>query len=246
MRLAATALMLAAALAASPAAAQEPAEPDTTKPLIISFDLGYVNASGNTDISTLNIGEDVRWRRQDWKWTQGFTLVNGSTDGEETANLVTTFLRGDWLTTDRLSVYGLVNYDRNKFGGISWRFDEGLGLAYQILNTAHQQLDGDLGAQLVQQRSIAGVDDNFAAGRVAATYRLLILEGSYFLEALEYLPSLEDGGNFRVNNETALVAPLARQFALKLSYLVRFNNRPPEPEFDKSDRFFTAGVQISF
>jgi putative salt-induced outer membrane protein YdiY len=49
-----------------------------------------------------------------------------------------------------------------------------------------------------------------------------------------------------VNNETALVAPLARQFALKLSYLVRFNNRPPEPELGKSDRFFTAGLQISF
>ena len=246
MRLVATALTLAVGLVATPAAAQDPAEPDTTKPLIIAIDLGYVNASGNTDVSTLNLGEEVLWRRESWEWSQGLTLVNGSTDGEQTANLLTTFLRGDWLASDRLSVYGLLNYDRNKFGGISGRFDEGLGLAYRIIETGFHQLDGELGAQLVQQRSITGVDDNFTAGRVAGTYRLQILEGSYFLESLEYLPSLEDGGDFRVNNETALVAPLARQFALKLSYLVRFNNRPPEPELGKSDRFFTAGLQISF
>jgi putative salt-induced outer membrane protein YdiY len=41
------------------------------------------------------------------------------------------------------------------------------------------------------------------------------------------------------------VAPLSTSVALRLSYIVKFNNTP-DPGFEKTDRLFSAGVQIAF
>ena len=43
----------------------------------------------------------------------------------------------------------------------------------------------------------------------------------------------------------ALVAPLSDVIALKLSYAIRFDNLP-EPGFEKTDRIFSSGVQVTF
>ena len=57
---------------------------------------------------------------------------------------------------------------------------------------------------------------------------------------------LEETDDFRINSETALVAPLSSHFALKLAYLIKFNNAPPSPELVKTDRTLTAGLQLSW
>jgi hypothetical protein len=42
-----------------------------------------------------------------------------------------------------------------------------------------------------------------------------------------------------------LTAPLSRPIALRVSYLIRFDNLP-EPGFETTDRILTTGVQIAF
>jgi putative salt-induced outer membrane protein YdiY len=58
------------------------------------------------------------------------------------------------------------------------------------------------------------------------------------------LPDLETSKDLRVNSETAIVAPLSARFAVKLGYLIRFDNLP-EPGFRKTDRLFTSGLQVT-
>jgi putative salt-induced outer membrane protein YdiY len=41
------------------------------------------------------------------------------------------------------------------------------------------------------------------------------------------------------------VAPLSRHLAIKLGYIVRFDNLP-EVGVQKTDRFLTTGLQVSF
>jgi putative salt-induced outer membrane protein YdiY len=48
-----------------------------------------------------------------------------------------------------------------------------------------------------------------------------------------------------MNAEASLVAPLSRHLALKLGYVLRFDNLP-EPGVEKTDRFLTSGLQITF
>jgi putative salt-induced outer membrane protein len=51
--------------------------------------------------------------------------------------------------------------------------------------------------------------------------------------------------DYRINSESALVAPLSQKVAIKLGYIVRFDNLP-EAGFLSTDRIFTSGLQVSF
>jgi hypothetical protein len=78
--------------------------------------------------SSLTVRERLEWKRPHFLWAQSDNAINGSTDGEASANLLAIGLRGDWKPQGRLSVYSLVNYDRNRFADIGRRFEEGGGL----------------------------------------------------------------------------------------------------------------------
>ena len=97
----------------------------------------------------------------------------------------------------------------------------------------------------MQQRNLEKESDSFLAGRAAELYRYTIKADTYFEERVEFLPNLETNEDYRVNAEANLVAPLSRHLALKLGYVVRFDNLP-EADVKKTDRFFTSGLQVSF
>jgi len=237
-------LLAAIVLGASQVHAQA-AKPDTAKPLKVTAGVAFVDASGNTEVSTLSINEKLEWKRPRFLWSQSITGLNSSTNGEESANLLAIGLRGDWKPKGRLSVYSLVNFDRNRFADIQRRFEEGLGLGYRLVDRPHHRLTTELGSQLVQQQNLQDMTDNFLAGRAAELYRYSFKEDTYFEERAEYLPNFEKTEDYRVNVEANLVAPLSRHLGLKLGYIVRFDNLP-EPTVKKTDRFFTSGLQVNF
>ena len=235
--------VVTASLIAPPIAGAQ--EADTARALRVSANIGFLDASGNTDVTTLNVGEKLEWTRPRFLWQQSFEAINGTTDGEESANLIATRLRGDWTPPGRLSVYALLGYDRNRFAGIGRRFEEGVGLSYKLLDQARHLLTTELGSQLVQQRSTTGLSDEFLAGRGAAQYRLTFRENSYFEALGEYLPNFETSEDYRLNTDLSLVAPLSRNLGIKLGYVVRFDNLP-QPGAEKTDRFLTTGLQVSY
>jgi putative salt-induced outer membrane protein len=227
------------------AAAAQDAKPDSVKPLKVTVGLAYLNASGNTDVTSLTLNERIEWKRPHFLWTQSANAVNSTNDGEESANLLAIGLRGDWKPKGRLSVYGLVNYDRNRFANIGRRFEEGAGLGYALIDRPRHRLTTELGSQFVQQENLEKVSDSFLAGRAAEVYRYTFKENSYVEERVEFLPNLETSEDYRMNGEAHLVAPLSQHLAIKLGYVVRFDNLP-EPGVKKTDRFLTSGLQVSF
>jgi putative salt-induced outer membrane protein YdiY len=231
--------MAVVAAAASPLSAQDAA------PLSATVDLGFVNAAGNTEVTTVNVGQELTATRGVWGVKQTFGVVYGRTDGVESASLWRAGLRGDRAVSEKLGIYLLGAFDRNRFAGITRRFEEGAGLVFRALETPTDRLEFEGGAGLTQQRSTEGVDNSFASARAAGTYRRTFAETSYAQLTTEVLPNLEESDDLRVNSAAELVAPLSQSIAMKLSYVLRFDNLP-EPGFEKTDRIFTAGLQVSF
>ena len=131
---------------------------------------------GNTDVTSLSVTERLEWTRPHFLWAQFVNVINGTTDGEESANLFAAGVRGDWKPQGRLSLYALVNYDRNRFANIGRRFEEGLGLGYTAIDRPKHRLTAELGGQFVQQRNLDRVSDEFLAGRAAELYRYTFRE----------------------------------------------------------------------
>lgn len=250
MSRAVTLLLALAALAgtAPTLRAQAPAPPtavaDTVKPLKATAALSFLSSGGNSEVTSLTVNERVEWKRPRYIWAQSANAVDGTTDGKKTANLLELGLRGDWTPPGRLSVYSLASYDRNRFAQIDHRTQEGLGLAYRLVENVRHRLTTELGTQFVQQKNLVG-EINFIAGRAAEAYRYAFKDGAYLEERLEFLPNLEKREDYRTNFEGVLVAPLSRKFGLKVGYALRYDNLP-EPNVKKTDRFATAGLQVTF
>jgi putative salt-induced outer membrane protein len=226
---------------ASPAAAAQEANVDT---LGVTFDAGFVTTSGNTDVTTLNGAERLRYKSPVWVLTQFLSAVYGETSGVESAGQYLAGARADRLLGRRLSAYALLGFERNRFAGIDRRFEEGVGLAFQLIAAARDALALEAGVTVNQDRDLAGATESFAAGRAAASVRHALSEAAY-VEALgELLANLEDSDDVRANGEVALVAPLSGRVALKAAYRVRWDNQPA-PGFKDTDRTFTTGVQIA-
>ncbi len=233
-------VVLAAALLLAPVigAAQ------TADSLQLTGDLGIVNTAGNTDLTTINVGEEVRWHRGLLTLGQTFALVYGRSGGETTSSLWRGGVRADYALADAIAAYALVAYDRDRFAGIARRFEEGGGVAIGLIRRTRDRLETEAGFSLVQQRSTLGTQDDFVSARGAAAYAHHFTEQTYFRQLLEAKANLEDTSDYRVTSESALVAPLSRRLALKISYVVRFDHRP-EPGFRSTDRLLTSGLQFT-
>ncbi|HEY2897523.1 MAG TPA: DUF481 domain-containing protein [Gemmatimonadaceae bacterium] len=219
---------------------------DTTHQLSGSGDIGFVNAAGNTDVTTLNVGEALTYAPvKALRLAQSVAIVYGRTNGIESASLWHGSLRGDRDLGNRWGTYALLEFDRNTFASIDRRFQEGIGALYHPIRTSTDTLGAELGVGLVEQRSTTDSGVVQPIGRVAGSYRHSFAPKAYGEELLEILPDLQQGRELRVNSVTSIVAPLFRNIALKASYVLNFDN-DPEPGRRKMDRFLTTGVQLSF
>jgi putative salt-induced outer membrane protein len=216
-----------------------------TDSIRVTTDLGLVDASGNTDVTTFNLGEEMLAAFGAWGLKQTFGAVLGKTDGETSASLWRATLRGDRSFGGVFGVYLLGAFDRNRFAGIARRFEEGAGVVVKAVRSDANLVELEVGGGLTQQRSTTGESTSFASARAAATYRRSFSDASHAQLTIEALPNLEESDDLRTNAALELVAPLSQRIAMKLSYVVRHDNLP-EPGFRKSDRVFTAGVQVVF
>ncbi len=250
MRLAQTAIALGLALSglASPSAAQDAKKPPARE---FNADVSFVNVSGNTSITTLNVGERFIRRMAPWEFKQDFGAVYGKTDGTETSNLWRASLRADYGLGPRWAIYALTAFDRNKFAGIKSRFAEGVGAVFKLIATDIDQFNIEGGFQVTQQRDLDGTKDHFNSLRGASSWKHAFHRGSYFFQSAELLQNLDERKDLRVNSETAVVAPLSSHIAMKFSYLVFFDNLPAlnaagTAPLRKTDRILSSGLQISF
>jgi putative salt-induced outer membrane protein YdiY len=244
----AVALSLVSGGLASSSAAQDAKKPPARE---FTGDVSFVNVSGNTSITTLNVGERFIRRTAPWEFRQDFGTVYGKTDGVESSNLWRASLRADYGLGARWALYALTAFDRNKFAGIESRFAEGVGAVARLIATDVDQLNLEAGFQVTQQRNIDGTNDDFNSLRGATSWKHLFSRGAYVFQSAEVLPNLDTRKDLLVNSETALVAPLSSHIGMKASYVVRFDNLPAlnaagTARLRKADRILSTGVQISF
>jgi putative salt-induced outer membrane protein len=236
----ATIATFAATFAGTVAAAQD-VKPSTS----LTADLGYVSASGNTNLTTLSIGEKIVHTDGRWMLGQLAAYIYGKTEGKESANQLRLAARADFAFRPRLGVFAGVAYERNTFAGFNSRTDEIVGLLWKAIVAPRDSLHLEAGGVFTQESDVDGTSQSYPSARIAANYKHVFSKTAYFQQLAEYVPNLQTSGAYRVNSESALVAPVSVHLGVKMSYAVRYNSRPPV-KFGSTDRVLTTGVQLSF
>ena len=247
--------LLALAISSATASAQDQrsiamissgAAPIPTKPTTsFTGDLGFVSASGNTNISTFTVSDKIIHTSGYWMFTQFASYVTGETNNHQTANQLLATERADYAFQPRLSIFAGLAFERNTFAGFTSRMDEILGLSWKAILAPWDSARLDLGGVLTQEKDVDSTSQSYPSARAAFSYKHQFSKLAYFHQFVEYLPNLQTSGSYRFNTETALVAPLSTHVGIKLSYAIRFDSRP-QPTFGTTDRLLTTGVQISY
>jgi hypothetical protein len=77
---------------------------DSTGPLKFTGTIGLVNTAGNSDVTTLNVGDRADYRAGEWGLAQLFNVVYGRNQGVTNTSIWNASLRGDRNLDRRLAV----------------------------------------------------------------------------------------------------------------------------------------------
>ncbi len=221
--------------------------PRKTEPVLrFTGDAGYVSTSGNSSVQTLNLGYKVAARIGSWDVNQQFAVVHGKSRGATVTSLWRGSFRADYTVQRGMSVYALLNYERNVFAGLTLRVSNNAGVAAVAFENDRNRLTVEGGVSLTAQRGIAprGRDLDFLGGRAATAYVHRIGPKASVSQSLELLPNFREREDIRLNSESAILAPVTKQVGVKLSYVVRYDGLP-ETGYQTTDRLFTSGIQVT-
>ena len=242
----------AVALAAvSPLLAQEAAK---KPPYEFVADFALAASQGNQEVSTVSLGQRYGYTYQNWKFLQNFSAVRGSANGTKNAELYQGGLRGEYALQKRLSAYVNLNALRNTPAGLTSQIQEGVGLAYTVLDTEVDQFKVSFGAGAMQRSFVSGLtSESDVVGNLDGLYRHMFSKVSYFEQVAALTPNFTTSAAWLFSSRTSVVAPLSSKIGIKVGYQVNYNNLPPfraapnaTQRFKKFDGLFTTGVQFTY
>lgn len=257
-------------LFAGPALAQD----EEARPWKNVADLSFVVTGGNSSVTTLSVSDKFTY-----KWARSEITIEGSALRTRTRDRELSNSGGSVIVTetsrttaeeyaagaryryrigDGLFAFTSVGWDRNELAGIENRYTGALGLGYLIIDREETTLSGNVGGDFTQENPVSGDERSFVGAQAEIDFSRQLTENATLDANLELLENLEDTEDFRANFSTAVTTSVSKTFAIKLSYLLKFDNQPvrqlvtapgvPDAvfEFDELDTRFAASLVVNF
>jgi putative salt-induced outer membrane protein YdiY len=209
-----------------------------------SADLSLVATEGNS--------QTVSWALSDkftYTWTNQQIRLEGSALRTETTARSLSNVGGDvevdenttttaeeyWLGGQfrqrifmNLFAYTTGRWYRNELSGIKNRTAVSLGVGYLFFETPRHTLTAELGGDWTNEEQVEQGSRDFFGAQAIFDYTYKITETATFEGDLAILPNLDDTEDLRVNTALSVSAAISSVFALKVSYVLLFDNQPVE------------------
>lgn len=235
-----------------PDAPEPPAVPPPPTSLLEGWkgtvEFGLNGSSGNTERVNLRAGMAANRKTDKIETSLNFTYVWAKDEGDNTENRARVDLRNDWLLGDdtpwRAFLKGSFEFD--EFQQWDTRVSVFAGLGYEFIDTSETFLLGRIGAGVTRE---FGSDDNdiMPEGLLGLDFRHALTERQQITATAEFLPDLEDLGQFRALGRASydiLIDPEAN-LKLKLGVEDRYDSDPGDG-FRRNDFDYFALIAWEF
>ena len=209
-----------------------------------SVNLGLSYTSGNSDtlLATGGIGTQKKGKTTEWFF--GAKGAYGKNDGDINNNMVEGFGQFNYLFSERLYGYARVAALYDAIAAIDYRVNLSPGLGYYFLKSKTTTLSGEVGPGYVFEKK-GGEQANYAAIRFGESFEQKIGEKARLWQTLSYLPQVTDFGNYQINAEIGIEAPLIKDLALRVAASDTFTSQPA-PGKKQNDLMLVGGVSYKF
>jgi putative salt-induced outer membrane protein len=215
-------------------------------------ELGMLLASGNTESKSANTKFDLK--RESEKWINTFFV--GALYGENaefsTAERYEAKHQLDFKINDRLSWFGALRGEQDRFGGFVYQATASTGASYKFIDTTATKLQASLGAgyRRLKSETLIKTDAGEVIGRIEGEIEsdpVVTLSSDYahsFTESTKITNKLlvESGSeNTAVQNDVSLAVSMTDALALAVGFGVRYNT-DPAPLSEDTDLLTTVNL----
>lgn len=208
--------------------------------------VGILSTGGNTDVSSLRADGDVVVRADRNRYTAG-GVVNRAVDrGVETARNATVSGRYDRFFNARLYANASALFTNDRFRDLDLRSALGLGLGYQVADTARLRLGVEGGYGYVNERFDLAPDESYHALRENAALDVYALARRItFFHRHDGFFGVTGDDNLFIQTRNGVRAGLGGGLVTTIQFDVDYD-RSPSPGRKQTDRAvgFTLGYRF--
>lgn len=197
-------------------------------------EFGAFRATGNSSNTGITAALSLKREGIDWahklRGRADYQRNNGVTSREQYFFAY----EPNYNISERLFVYGLAQYERDRFQGFSGRYAVSGGIGYKIINEADLQLSAKAGPAYRVTDFVTGESESRIAGLLGVDFdwsitdRLkLTHDTNAVAETGGSATIIADSSNTSINLVTGLNAKVSDSITTRFSYAIEYDSNPP-------------------
>ncbi|MHA7819633.1 MAG: DUF481 domain-containing protein [Erythrobacter sp.] len=187
-------------------------------------ELGAFNATGNSSNTGLTAALALTRDGIDWRHKLRARADYQRNNGVTTREQFLAAYEPNLKLSDRLFLYALAQYERDRFQGFSARYSASGGLGYDVINTDDMVLSVQAGPAYRRTERTNGLSDSSIAGLASFDFDWQIAGN---LALTQDASAFVQSGNSTYVSATGLQAGIADNVKVRLSYTVEHDTSPP-------------------
>ena len=211
-------------------------------------DIGFALTRGNSNTSNLALGMAIsRETLRDRTAMYAASVLNRETTNGVTRTVANTFRFGaryDRNINRKLFGYGFTDLEHNGLQQLNLRWVLGGGLGYHAIRNERTRLDL-LGGLAMNREYFEGANNDRTSAEAQLGQTLSHQFGPRVAvkEQLFFFPNLSEGGQYRINFDTVIVADINKRIGWQVTLSDRYLSNPPGG-FKQNDLLLTTGLRM--
>ena len=211
------------------------------------LELGFVSTSGNTETTTIKTNGKLVNDNGDWRNTTSFNSLNTKEEEDRSAEKYFASHKLDYKFSEHGYVFVFASYDDDRFSGFDWQATAAAGYGRTLLTdveTMTLNLETGPGYRMskVDDDAVGEDDQDEVILRGSLDYQWQLSDSAVFAQEL----TVESGADNTISKSvTSLKTTIVDQFALKLSYSVKYTETVPD-DTDHADTETSVTLVYSF
>lgn len=186
-------------------------------------EVGAFRATGNSSYAGVTAGVDLKRTGIDWRHKFRAQLNYQRTNGVTSREQYLLAYEPNYSLSDRVYLYGLTQYERDRFQGYSSRYSFSGGAGYRILDQKGAYLSVNAGPAFRNTELLAGEAESELAALAALDLDYQLTDR---LKVTEDASVYYQAGNSTYISSTGLEAGLGSGLAARLSYKLEHDSHP--------------------
>lgn len=204
--------------------------------------LGYLATSGNSESTSMNALFRLSYDLKRWHHQLGAHAISNVSNDVTTSERYQLNFKSKYDFTEHDYVFGLVSWEKDRFGGYEEQLSEAIGYGRRLLNSETQILNVELGLGAKQSDLSDGTRESGMIARAGLDYIWKFSDTADFSQIV----AVENGsGNTYIESISALTAKLMESLALSVSFTVKNNSDVPVGR-DKTDTYTALNLEYGF